>query len=99
MKNEHRRRYTREFKLQALDMAETSGKSVAQIEDELGLAPGTMYRWKRQFQQVGKEAYQGKGKLADSDQEVRRLRREVEQLREERDILKKAVGIFSQEKK
>lgn len=42
MKNEHRRRYTREFKLQALDMAETSGKSVAQIEDELGLAPGMM---------------------------------------------------------
>lgn len=48
---------------------------------------------------MGKEACQGKEKLADSDQEVRRLRREVEQLREERDILKKAVGIFSQEKK
>ena len=99
MKNEHRRRYTREFKLQALDMAETSGKSVAQIEDELGLAPGMMYRWKRQFQQAGKEAFQGQGKLADNEQELRRLRREVEQLREERDILKKAVGIFSQEKK
>jgi transposase len=99
MKNEHRRRYTREFKLQALDMAETSGKSVAQIEDELGLAPGMIYRWNWQFQQVGKEAYQGKGKLADNEQELRRLKREVEQLREERDILKKAVGIFSQEKK
>lgn len=68
-------------------MAETDGKSVAQIEDELGSAPGMMYRWKRQFQQVGKEAFQGKGKLADSDQEVRRPKREVEQLREERDHL------------
>lgn len=63
MKNEHRRRYTRDFKLLALDMAETSGKNAARIEDELGLAPGMTYRWKRQFRQVGKEAFQSQGKL------------------------------------
>jgi len=38
-------------------MAETSGNSIAQIEDELGLAPGMMYRWKWQFKKVGKEAF------------------------------------------
>jgi transposase len=88
-KREHRKNYTREFKLQALDMAERSGKSIAQIEDELGLAPGMMYRWKRQFRKVGQEAFQQKGKQADTEEELKRLRRENEQLKEERDILKK----------
>jgi transposase len=98
-KKDHRKIYTREFKLQALEMAEISGKSVAQIEDELGLAPGMMYRWKRQFRQVGKEAFQHKGKLADQEDELKRLRRENEQLKEERDILKKALSIFSRGQK
>ena|SRR5687767_9218280 len=98
-KKDYRKNYTKEYKLQALEMAETSGKSIAQIEDELGLAPGMMYRWRRQFKQAGKEAFQGKGKLVDSEEEVKRLRRENEQLKEERDILKKALSIFSRGQK
>ncbi len=98
-KKEHRKNYTREFKLQALEMAETGGNSVAQVEDELGLAPGMMYRWKRQFREIGKEAFQQKGKLAETEEELKRLRRENEQLKEERDILKKALSIFSRSQK
>jgi transposase len=88
-KRDHRKVYTRESKLQALEMAETSEKSVAQIEDEMGLAPGMMYRWKRQFKEAGKEAFQHKGKQAETEEEIKRLRRENEQLKEEREILKK----------
>ena len=52
-------------------------------------------RWKKQFEQAPQEAFPGKGRLRPQDEELTRLRKENEILRQERDILKKAVGIFS----
>ena len=92
------RTYTREFKLEVLRLLETSGKTATQLEEELGIGSTNISRWKRQFAKEGIQAFPGKGHLTDSEEEVRRLRREVEILRQERDILKKAVAIFSQEK-
>lgn len=91
-----RKTYTREFKLEAIQLAETSGKPIAQIERELGLGKGQIHHWKRQVAQDGEEAFPGKGRLKAQDELIRQLRRENEVLRQERDILKKAVTIFAQ---
>jgi len=91
-----RRRYSRDFKLEAVRLAETSDKPVGQIEQELGICRGLIRHWRRQLAKTGEEAFPGKGHLTSQDEEVRQLRREVEILRQERDILKKAISIFSQ---
>ena len=93
------KRYTREFKLEALSLARTSGKSIAQIERDLGLSQGLLYYWKRQFKADGEQAFPGNGKLKSDDEAMRQLKRENEILRQERDILKKALAILSQEPK
>ena len=87
-----RRQYTREFKLEALQLHETSGKSAAQIERELGIGKGNLYRWKRDLAQGGQEAFPGHGRLSSEQERIRKLEREVAILRQERDIQKKASG-------
>jgi len=66
-----------------------------EIEHELGITPYLLSKWVQQFHQQEMAAFPGKGKLAEGEAELQRLRREVEILRQERDILKKAVVIFS----
>ena len=88
------RTYTREFKLEAVELQKTSGKSAAQIERELGIGGGGLSRWKRQFEEEGEDAFPGHGRLAPDKERIRQLERENEILRQERDILKKAVAIF-----
>ena len=90
-----RRTYSREFKLEALRLVETSGKSVRQIERDLGIGKGCLYRWRDKFEAEGQQAFPGQGRLTPEQEELRRLKRENEILRQERDILKKAVAIFS----
>ena len=90
-----RRTYTREFKLEAVRLWQTSGKSAAQIERDLGIGGGCLYRWKRKLAEEGENAFPGRGRLTAEQERVRQLEREVEILRQERDILKKAVVIFS----
>ncbi len=93
-----RRQYTREFKLEALELLKTSGKSAAQLERDLGIGSGNFYRWKRQLAQDGQNAFPGHGRLAPEQERIRQLERENEVLRQQRDILKKAVAIFSHPK-
>ena len=90
-----RRTYTREFKLEAVRLWQTSGKSAAQIERDLGIGGGCLYRWKRKLAEEGENAFPGHGRLTPEQERVRQLEREVEILRQERDILEKAVAIFS----
>jgi transposase len=90
-----RRTYTREFKLEAVRLWQTSGKSAAQIERDLGIGGGCLYRWKQKLAEEGENAFPGHGRLTPEQEHVRQLEREVEILRQERDILKKAVAIFS----
>ena len=91
-----KRTYTREFKLEALRLLETSGKNAAQIERDLGIGAGCLSRWKRKFSADGEQAFPGHGHLTPEQEHLRQLERENEILRQERDILKKAVAIFSQ---
>lgn len=91
-----RRTYSREFKLEAIELLKKSGESAAQIERELGITAGLLSRWKRKFEADGDDAFPGNGKLKQQDAQIRELKRENERLRKEREILKKAVRIFSQ---
>jgi len=90
-----RRTYTDEFKREAVQLLETSGKSTRQLERELGIGKTCLSRWKRELEVKGKQAFPGQGRVALEQERIRELEREVETLRQERDILKKAVAIFS----
>ena len=92
------KQYGREFKVEALHLLETSGKSAAQLERELGIGKGNLSRWKRQSVKDGEDAFPGHGRLTPEQERLRRLERENEILRQERDILKKAIAIFSEQR-
>jgi len=91
--------YTREFKVEAVRLLRRSGKSQAEVADELGIASSTMCRWNKEFGEDGEDAFPGRGRLTEEEERIRQLERENEILRQERDILKKAVTIFSQPSK
>lgn len=86
-----RRRYTKEFKIEAVRLAEESEVPLIDLAHELGVHPNTLYKWRRQFLAEGEAAFPGHGKLTPADDEVRQLRRELSRVREERDILKHIV--------
>lgn len=90
-----RRSYSREFKLEAVGLVKEGGLSVAQAARDLGIHESALWRWKKQYEDDPAQAFPGKGNLKPEEAELRRLRRELERVRQERDILKKAVGIFS----
>lgn len=93
-----RKQYTREFKMEAVRLLKTSGKSARQLERELGIGNGNLWRWKREFAADGEDAFPGHGRLTPEQEQLRKLKRENEILRQERDILKKAIAIFSERK-
>ena len=87
---------TKEFKQQAVHLIETSGKSKTQIARDLGISDSALSKWYKEFGEQGEEAFPGKGHQLPLEEENRRLKREVEVLRQEREILKKAISIFTQ---
>jgi transposase len=90
-----RRSYSREFKIEAVALVTKGGLSISHAARDLGISQTVLGRWKKQFEADPEQAFPGKGKLKPQDEELARLRRELAIVREERDILKKAVGIFS----
>lgn len=87
--------FTKEFKLEAVHLARTSGKPMIQIARDLGIADSTLHHWCKLFSEQGDQAFPGSGHQAAEAEELRRLKRELEVTRQERDILKKALAIFS----
>jgi transposase len=81
--------YTREFKEQAVQLAQTSGKSIAQVARELGISDTSIHQWRKELAQHGQEAFPGSGHQTKLEEENRCLKREVERGQQERDILKK----------
>ena len=88
-----RRQYTAEFKREADRLVTESGLSMAPVARDLGLDDNLVSRWKKEAEQNGQRAFPGQGH--PQDEELARLRRENDVLRQERDILKKAISIFS----
>jgi transposase len=91
------KRIDKEFKIEAVRLASEPGNTQAGIERDLGISQGIISRWKRELFKNGEQAFPGKGHLKPDDDELRRLKRENDRLRRERDILKKAVAIFSED--
>jgi len=87
--------YTTEFKREAVRLAQTSGKSITQVARELGISDTSIHQWRKELAEHGQEAFPGSGYQTAQEEEVRRLKRELEIVKQERDILKKTVGIFS----
>jgi len=92
-----RQQYDREFKAQAVRLCEQGDVPIAQVARELGIDAKLLYRWRREAQQAGAAAFPGHGH--SSEDEVRRLRRELARVEMERDILKKALGGLTQPSK
>ncbi len=90
-----RQRFDKQFKLDALCLIQDSDRPLAEIARELGVHPNVLYRWRNQLLADPDQAFPGKGKLKPEDEELRRLRRELDIVKEERDILKKALAVFS----
>lgn len=90
-----RRSYSREFKIEAVSLITQGGLSISQAARDLGISQTVLGRWKRQFEADPEQSFPGKGNLKPQDEELALLRRELAMVRQERDILKKAIGIFS----
>lgn len=92
------RTYPEAFKLEALALLEKHEKSAGQLERELGITPGLLTKWQARYQAVQKSGHEDHLEPSDLEAakaEIRRLQRALIDAREERDILKKAVHIFS----
>lgn len=87
--------YDKEFKLSAVKLHIEEGRSAKEVSEGLGIPYGTFSGWLESYKNDGKEAFPGKGSLKASDAELAQLRKELAIAREEGDILKKALGIFS----
>ena len=84
-----RRRHAREFKVEAVRLVVEEKRVLAEVARELGIAENMLHRWKKQFQAEGVTAFPGNGKIPVRDEEIRRLKRELEQARQENAFLKK----------
>ncbi|PIZ83756.1 MAG: hypothetical protein COX96_06870 [Candidatus Omnitrophica bacterium CG_4_10_14_0_2_um_filter_44_9] len=85
------KRFDRDFKISAVKMVTQEGHTAAEAARSLGIHANQLYNWKRKFSDSGDKAFPGKGHLT----EISALRKELREVQMERDILKKAVGIFS----
>lgn len=93
-----RKSFTREFKIETVKLVTERGASAGQVADDMGIHVNTLYKWIREFSAKPEEAFPGKGNMASSDAEIiRELKRENERLKMEREILKKAMAIFSRD--
>jgi transposase len=92
-----RRKFSKEFKLEAVNLVLARGVSLTQASRDLDVGENVLGRWVREFKQSEQQAFPGHGVQKPDDAEVTRLRREVAQLKMERDILKKAAAFFAKE--
>ena len=88
-------KYTKEFKKEALSLCDQDGMTVVQVARDLGIPEGVLYRWRQESRRDGADAFRGKGQRAPEQARLVTLERQVKVLEMERDILKKALGIFA----
>ena len=93
--NGNGRSFDRVFKVEAVRLVTEDGRKVREVARQLGIGANQLHRWKDQLAKDGEIAFVGKGRLRPEQEELRRLSRELVDVTEERDILKKAVAIFS----
>src|SRR5882757_10109696 len=84
-----RRKFSREYKIEAIKLVRERGVSVAQAGRDLGIHENVLRKWIKEFGSDPVQAFPGQGQLKPEQQEIERLRREVNKLKAERDILKR----------
>ncbi len=101
MSVQERRKYDSDFKRNAVQLAEESGRTVAEIAENLGIGKDLLYRWRREHRTSQGLAFPGKGReaLTSQYQKIRELEKKLKDTEMERDILKKAMAIFSRTSK
>ena len=92
-----KKHYTPEFKMEAIRLITEQGYKITEAARNLGIHPSVLSRWKNQLAADGKNAFPGKGHLTSEKEELKRLRKENQLLKMERDILKKAAAFFAKE--
>ena len=98
-KEDKRRHFTREFKLDAVRLVTEKGTPVGKVARDLDIHPNLLHLWRRKFLKDGDKAFVGKGRVKPEEAEIKKLQKELEKAREERDILKKALAFFSKQKR
>ena len=95
MKKE-RRRFTKDFKLNAVELS-YSRSNIVELANELNVRPELLYRWRSELASYQVKSFPGNGKqiMIEEESQLAQLKKELSEMRMERDILKKAVGIFS----
>ena len=100
MEHRAKKKYSLEFKLEAIRLSHESGKPISQVARDLNINPAFLYRWRDEIRKEGTKAFPGKpGRSVKSPEnaEIIRLRKQVKQLTDERDILKKTLVFFAAE--
>ena len=99
MNGKVRRKYSKQFKLEALELVEHSERSMANVERELGITTGLLAKWREELRQQPKkeEAFPGNGNQPATEARMRQLERENARLKMEKEILKKVLAMYSKE--
>ena len=91
-------KYDKEFKLSSIKYYRESQKTMSTVCKELGIPTSTFATWMKEFEENGEDSFSGSGKLKPCNDEIYRLKRQLADVTMERDILKKAIAIFSKPK-
>ena len=90
--------FSKEFKREVVELILRGEKTIPEIGRDLGINPRNLYRWRKAIEEDPQEAFPGKGYQKSADEELRQLKKALSDALEERDILKKAISIFSKTK-
>ena len=94
---EERRHFSREFKRDAVQLVTEKGMPVGKVARELDIHPNLLHLWRRKFLAEGDKAFVGKGRVTPEEAEIKELQKKLDKVRQERDILKKALAVFSKQ--
>lgn len=90
-----RKVYDKEFKRETVRLIIQGGKPTSEVAKDLGMNPNVIYRWVRQYREDSENSFPGKGHQKPAEEELRKIKKQLADVTEERDILKKAISIFS----
>lgn len=96
MDRRKRKSYSQEFKVEAVKLITHKGYSIAEASRSLGVEYSVLRRWKNELEQDLQHAFPGKGRLRPPEEEIRSLKKKLDRVTEERDILKKALAYFAE---
>ena len=94
-KSEPRRTFTQAFKIESVQLVLNSEKTVSQVARDLGIKENNLRRWINEYQEDPEHSFPGQGYFKEPEEELRQLRKKLADVEMERDILKKALAIFS----